>query len=152
MAISIPDPRFLFLFRLAGVMRIKNKKWEALWYGMSTSRASSIDVSYLNYYRQVKEISFRFLHSAGILCYNCFPYFLSLAKNASKQVTFGCPHLAYWFIRKNFFLTLNTYCESGFLQDGFVHPIDYFKNCTLHLFPVACFCCQQQPLHFDITE
>ena len=88
------DPWFLFLFRLAGVMRIKNKKLEALWYGMSTSRASDIDVSHLNYYWQVIEISFRFLRNAVIFCNNCFPYFLSLAKNAAKQVMFCCLYLA----------------------------------------------------------
>lgn len=66
-------------FRFAGG-KMKNQKCETLILnGLSTSRdVADVNIPHLNYYWHVIEISFRFLRSSGILCYNCFPYFLSL--------------------------------------------------------------------------
>ena len=96
---------FIFGLDLLGVKRMKNKKCEAFLYGLSTSRAADVNVSHLNYFWQVIEISLGF------------------------------------FIVQAFFV-ITAFLIFFHLQE--MHPSKLHSVArTLHLFPVAGFCCQK---------
>lgn len=78
---------------------MKTKKCEALWYGLSRSRAADTNVSHLNYYWQVVEISFRFLHNAEHSLLYLLCLFSSTWKERIREVLFNCSYLAFFPIK-----------------------------------------------------
>lgn len=132
---------FIFGLDLLGVMRTKNKKCEAFLYGLSTWRAADVNASHLNYFWQVIEISLGFFIVQAFFVITAFLIFFNLQEMHSSKLNSVAPTLLLFWVKISFSL-LRPIVKLVFW--GWIHSSHgLLKNCTLHLFPVACFCCQK---------
>ena len=106
------------------VKRMKNKKREAFLYGLSTSRAADVNVSHLNYFWQVIEISLGFFIVQAFFVITAFLIFFHLQEmHPSKVHSVARTLLGFW-VKISFWLHL---LWKLVFEDEFIHLMDYLR-------------------------